>query len=76
MAVGALEPKFYQELISKLEFSHEEAPQMGNNEIREKFQKKFLEKTQAEWVEVSFKNSTVNNLNCLDINGIFCLGLT
>lgn len=53
MAVGALEPKFYEELISKLGFSYEEAPQLGNNEVREKFQKRFLEKTQDEWVEVN-----------------------
>lgn len=55
MAVGALEPKFYQALISKLGFSYEEVPQMGNENVREKFQQRFLEKTQDEWVEVSFK---------------------
>lgn len=74
MAVGALEPKFYQELISKLGFSYEEAPQMGDNEVREKFRKKFLEKTQDEWVEVSFIELTdVNYVYSPNVDRLFFL---
>lgn len=54
MAVGALEPQFYNELINKLGFSHEELPQLGDfQQSRIKLQNKFKEKTQQEWCEVS-----------------------
>ena len=54
MSVGALEPQFYNELISKLEFSQEQLPQLGNfEESRIMLQNKFKQKTQKEWCEVS-----------------------
>lgn len=53
MAVGALEVQFYDELLRKLNFTHEEVPQFGNTtECREKLQNKFKEKTQEEWCKV------------------------
>ncbi|XP_065200954.1 alpha-methylacyl-CoA racemase-like [Planococcus citri] len=53
MAVGALEPQFYNELIVKLDFSPEELPQLGDfEESRIKLQNKFKQKTQEEWCEV------------------------
>lgn len=53
MSVGALEPQFYNELLNKLNFTHEELPQTGDPDVcREKLRNKFKEKTQQEWCEV------------------------
>jgi alpha-methylacyl-CoA racemase len=53
MAVGALEPQFYSELLHGLGFSDEEVPQMENSEAhRELFTKRFRERTQQEWCEI------------------------
>jgi alpha-methylacyl-CoA racemase len=53
MAVGALEPQFYSELLHGLGFSDEEVPQMENSEAhRELFTKRFQERTQEEWCEI------------------------
>lgn len=58
MAVGALEPQFYKTLISKLNLTAEEVPQLDNmgdvEKNREIFRRKFKEKTQQEWIEVNF----------------------
>ncbi len=52
MAVGALEPKFYEELLNKLNLSDEELQHLNSAKSHEIFAKKFKEKTQKEWCEV------------------------
>ncbi|KAF9804131.1 hypothetical protein SFRURICE_020559 [Spodoptera frugiperda] len=53
MAVGALEPQFYSELLKGLQLSEEEFIQGDNNEYcKEKFQEVFLKKTQEEWCKI------------------------
>ena len=58
MAVGALEPQFYLELISGLGLTQEEAKfetyfdKSVWQEMSEVFKKIFLTKTQAEWTEI------------------------
>lgn len=54
MSVGALEPKFYAQLVSILGLSDEDVPQLGRDfkESREVFAKKFKEKTRDEWCKV------------------------
>ncbi|XP_047107204.1 alpha-methylacyl-CoA racemase isoform X1 [Schistocerca piceifrons] len=53
MAVGAIESKFYDELIKGLGLSSEECPHIGDfNEAKLIFQEKFLQKTQKEWVKI------------------------
>lgn len=50
MAVGALEPQFYDEFLEKLGLSEDEMPQFGDFErSREKLTNIFKRKTQAEW---------------------------
>ncbi|XP_068107350.1 alpha-methylacyl-CoA racemase [Hyperolius riggenbachi] len=56
MAVGALEPQFYKELIKGLELDPSDLPsQMDISEwpkLRKLFTEKFLEKTQEQWCQV------------------------
>ncbi|XP_059479071.1 alpha-methylacyl-CoA racemase [Neocloeon triangulifer] len=56
MAVGSLEPLFYEELLKGLGFTDEEAPQNGSEEetqkVRKLFSDKFASKTKAEWTEI------------------------
>lgn len=58
MAVGAIEPKFYNALIAGLGLSSEEAPQMGSDSqaLHAKFEAIFNTKTQKEW-EAVFEGS-------------------
>lgn len=51
MAVGALEPQFYSNLLKGLELSDDDLPE-DNNQHREKFQEVFLRKTQEEWCNI------------------------
>lgn len=52
ISVGALEPKFYDELLRGLGYTSEEAPHFGGDteKIKEMFSKRFLEKTSDEWM--------------------------
>ncbi|XP_065163479.1 alpha-methylacyl-CoA racemase [Atheta coriaria] len=52
MAVGAIEPQFYQELLDGLCLSLDEAPYLDFEEGKKLFTKKFLEKTQEEWSQI------------------------
>jgi alpha-methylacyl-CoA racemase len=61
MAVGAMEPQFYAELVKGLGLKLDELPDRGDNdwpdssnweELGEIFRKKFLEKTYVEWCEI------------------------
>lgn len=55
MAVGAVEPQFYQILLEKLKLTN--VPQFENfDENRKLFEKVFKQKTQHEWCEI-FANS-------------------
>lgn len=54
MAVGALEPQFYKELIEGLELNIDDIEQMDFSEKNRKIiTNKFKEKTQKEWCAVS-----------------------
>lgn len=54
MAVGALEPQFYQQFIEGLGLNIDEIEQMGNFESNRKIiAKTFKEKTREEWCNVS-----------------------
>ncbi|XP_043578614.1 alpha-methylacyl-CoA racemase [Bombus pyrosoma] len=53
MSVGAIESKFYEIFLEKLGISSHEMPQFGNfEESREKLEKIFKQKTQAEWCAI------------------------
>jgi len=53
MAVGALEPQFYAQLLEKLGETEDELPQFGDPEgTREKLRLIFAGKTRAEWTEI------------------------
>lgn len=53
MCVGAIEPKFYEIFLEKLGISSHEMPQFENfEESREKLEKIFKQKTQAEWCAI------------------------
>lgn len=56
MAVGALEPQFYKELLKGLEIDPSDLPnQMSFSdwpELKKQFTEKFLEKTQEQWCQV------------------------
>ncbi|KAK4879235.1 hypothetical protein RN001_007381 [Aquatica leii] len=53
MAVGALEPQFYEKLLKSLGLNEDEVPQLGNfEESKQILTKKFLEKTQEEWCKI------------------------
>lgn len=56
MAVGAIEPQFYSNLIKGLNLDETEYPQIGDAEkCKKKFQEVFLTRTQEEWCEL-FEN--------------------
>jgi alpha-methylacyl-CoA racemase len=55
IAVGALEPQFYAELLRLLELDPEEFPQMDRArwpELKERFAERFLTRTRDEWAEI------------------------
>lgn len=53
MAIGALEPHFYDILLAKLKLNDEDYPQFDDyEENRKKFVKIFKTKTQDEWCEL------------------------
>lgn len=53
MAVGAIEPQFYSQLIKGLDLQTDQVPQFGEFDASKKiFASKFLEKTQAEWCKI------------------------
>lgn len=53
MAVGALEPQFYNNFLTALQLSEDDCPQVGNKEHSKNIlQKIFLSKTQEEWCQV------------------------
>lgn len=55
IAVGALEPQFYDELLRILEVDPSEAPQMDRDrwpELKARFAEIFRSKTRAEWTEL------------------------
>jgi alpha-methylacyl-CoA racemase len=52
LAVGALEPQFYQALLDGLGLTLEECPQEGSDRLRERFAALFASRTREEWMEV------------------------
>merc|ERR1719282_735203 len=55
MAVGAIEPQFYAELLSKIESDSDEFPQLlgsDSDELKVKLANVFKTKTRSEWVEI------------------------
>ena len=55
VAIGAIEPQFYAELLRVLELEPEEWPQMDNSrwpEFKERFAEIFATKTRTEWAEI------------------------
>ncbi|MFD3703461.1 CaiB/BaiF CoA transferase family protein [Nocardia sp. NPDC058658] len=56
MAVGAIEPQFYEQLLAGLEIPEEGLPQQldpsGQDELRKLFTDKFLTKTRDEWTAI------------------------
>lgn len=53
MAVGAIEPQFYAELVSKLELDPDELPQLlDSDQLKEKLMAVFKNKTRQEWSEI------------------------
>jgi len=53
MAVGAIEPHFYETMLDKLNISLAELPQFGDFDmLKAKLAKVFLEKTRDEWCEI------------------------
>lgn len=55
VAIGALEPQFYAELMRLLELDPAELPQMQQDrwpELKEKLAAVFLTKTREEWIEI------------------------
>lgn len=52
MAVGALEPQFYKELLLKLDSTPDDVPQHDYENGQKFLENKFKEKTQSEWCEV------------------------
>ena len=54
MAVGALEPQFYDALLKGLGLTHEEVPQFedGYDKYHKLFAEKFKQCTRDEWCEV------------------------
>ncbi|CAG8440199.1 6312_t:CDS:2 [Funneliformis caledonium] len=58
MAVGAIEPQFYAELLKRLGLNENSLPsQLDNskwNEMKQLFKEKFMTKTQDEWNQVFF----------------------
>lgn len=55
MAVGALEPQFYEQFIQGLGLNIDEIQQIGDNESNRKIiAKTFKEKTREEWCSVRY----------------------
>ena len=55
MAVGAIEPQFYEQLISLLGLDSDEVGQFEESDDMKKIiGQRFKEKTQAEWTKVSY----------------------
>jgi len=53
LAVGAIEPQFYQTLLDKLNLVQDELPQFGDpDKLKLKLSKIFEQKTQEEWMKV------------------------
>merc|ERR1712083_277214 len=55
MAVGAIEPQFYAELLTKIESDSDEFPQLlgsDSDELKVKLADVFKKKTRSEWVEI------------------------
>ncbi|XP_037977204.2 alpha-methylacyl-CoA racemase [Plutella xylostella] len=53
MAVGALEPQFYENFLKGLQLSQDEFSQFSDPELmRKKFEELFLTKTQQEWSQI------------------------
>lgn len=53
MAVGALEPQFYDKLLKGLKLTDDQVPQFANfDENKKIFTETFRQKTQAEWSEI------------------------
>lgn len=53
MAIGAIEPQFYNILLAKLNLTHEDCPQYSDvQKGKELFKKIFLTKSQEEWCEI------------------------
>jgi alpha-methylacyl-CoA racemase len=56
LAVGAIEEKFYRQLLKGLGLEHEELPEQMNQdywpELKEKFQTIFSSKTRDQWLEI------------------------
>ncbi|XP_060516638.1 alpha-methylacyl-CoA racemase [Cylas formicarius] len=53
VAVGALEPQFYSQLLTGLGLTIEEAPQFGDfNDMHKLFKTKFQEKTREDWCKI------------------------
>lgn len=69
MAVGALEPQFYQNLLKGLELPLEQYAQIDVEVCRKKFEEVFLTKTQWEWCQI-FENLDACVTPVLDIDNI------
>ena len=53
MAVGAIEPQFYETMLDKLNITQEELPHFGEfDKLKTKLASIFLEKTRDEWCEI------------------------
>nr|CAI5847216.1 unnamed protein product [Callosobruchus analis] len=53
LAVGAIEPQFYAELLKGLRLTEEQAPQFGDfNELKTLFSNIFKQKTRQEWTDI------------------------
>ena len=53
MAVGAIEPQFYAEMVSKLNIDPDDLPQLlGSDEMKSKLTDIFKTKTRQEWCQI------------------------
>ena len=53
MAVGAIEPQFYAEMVSKLNIDPDDLPQLlGSDEMKSKLRDIFKTKTRQEWCQI------------------------
>ncbi|KOB75844.1 Alpha-methylacyl-CoA racemase [Operophtera brumata] len=70
MAVGALEPQFYENFLRALDLSDDEYSQITNYDTsRNKLEEIFLTKTQNEWSEI-FENTNACVTPVLDLDSI------
>lgn len=70
MAVGAIEPQFYSQLLDGLQLSKEEYGQYSNVEkSKKKFEEVFLTKTQEQWSEI-FDKLDACVTPVLDLNSV------